>query len=118
MVFATLALLAQEVVVVEDPDQGRFIPSITFTGRLSFPSGSLTDGDIWYSDNFDDGWGFSVEVGLHRGVGPGEVDRHRVVGAGDRGGGVGWGRGYGGAQRVASTADSGEFVGLRGKLLV
>ncbi len=85
MLFATLLLASQEVVVVEgeDPDLGRFIPSVSFLGRLSFPSGSLSDGDIWYSDNFDDGWGFSVEVDLLQVVAPGYRVGGYVSGAWD-----------------------------------
>ncbi len=70
---ALVLLLAQEVVVLQedDPEFGRFVPRISLYGRLSFPSGSLSQGDVWYSDNFDDGWGFGVEVDLLRGVAPG-----------------------------------------------
>ncbi|HEX7897454.1 MAG TPA: hypothetical protein VF950_06820 [Planctomycetota bacterium] len=85
MLFAALLLVSQETVVIEgeDPDLGRFIPSITFTGRLSFPSGSLSEGDVWYSDNFDDGWGFSVEVDLLQVVAPGYRVGAYVSGAWD-----------------------------------
>ena len=74
MLLATLALLAQQEVVLyeeDDPDFGRLIPRISLYGRLSFPSGSLSQGDVWYSDNFDDGWGLGVELDLLQGVAPG-----------------------------------------------
>ena len=74
MLLATLALLTQQEVVLyeeDDPALGRLVPSISLHGRLSFPSGSLSAGDIWYSDNFDDGWGLGVELDLLQGVAPG-----------------------------------------------
>lgn len=70
MAEVALALLAQ-VVVVEDPYLDRWVPGISARGRLSFLSGTLSDGDVYYSDNFDEGYGLDVEIELLRGLAPG-----------------------------------------------
>jgi hypothetical protein len=73
MIVATLALLAQqEVVLYEDErDLGRLVPSVSVFGRVSFPSGTLSPGDVRYSDNFEAGFGLGVELDLLRVVAPG-----------------------------------------------
>ena len=71
MIVATLLLL-QEVVLYEDErDLGRLVPSVAVSGRLSFPGGTLSPGDVRYSDNFDTGVGLGVELDLLRVVAPG-----------------------------------------------
>jgi hypothetical protein len=70
MAEVALALLAQ-VVVIEDPYLDRWVPGISAHGRLSFLSGTLSDGDVYYSDNFDEGYGLDVEIELLRGLAPG-----------------------------------------------
>lgn len=65
-------LLAAQVVVIEDPDLGRWVPSLGIHGRASFPGGSLSDGDVDYADNFNPGLGVDVEVDLLRGISPGQ----------------------------------------------
>lgn len=70
MAAVALALLAQ-VVVIEDPYLDRWVPGLSAHGRLTFLSGTLSDGDVYYSDNFDEGYGLDVEIELLRGVAPG-----------------------------------------------
>lgn len=69
--FAVPLLALQVVVYEEDPALGRWAPGVTVSGRMSFLSGKLSKGDVYYTDNFDEGFGLGVELDLLRVVAPG-----------------------------------------------
>ena len=83
MILASL-LASQIVVVEEDPRLGEWVPGVTVSGRLSFLSGSISPGDVDYADNFDEGFGLSVELELLRVVAPGQRLGAYLSGAWDR----------------------------------
>lgn len=86
MILASILAL-QVVVIEEDPRLGDWVPGATFSGRLSFLSGTLSKGDVEYSDNFDEGYGLGLELELLRVVAPGHRLGVFVSGAWDHYGG-------------------------------